>query len=141
MKQSEKRKTARQREEQFKPTASDQAWSMDFVADQLQDGVRFRSLTIVDMYTREAVGIEVGQSLKEDDVERTLNRLKLDSGIPKMLFCDNGSVFTSQAVDLWAYRNGMEDRLLQARQAYWQCFRRKLQWNLPSRVSGHPLVR
>ena len=51
---------------------------MDFVADQLQDGTRFRSLTIVDVYTREAVAIEVGQSLKGDDVVRTLNRLKLD---------------------------------------------------------------
>jgi putative transposase len=33
---------------------------MDFVADQLQDGTRFRSLTIVDVFTREAVAIEVG---------------------------------------------------------------------------------
>ena len=24
-----------------------------------------------------------------------------------MLFCDNGSEFTSQAMDLWAYRNGV----------------------------------
>jgi putative transposase len=45
---------------------------MDFVMDQLQDGARFRSLmTIVDVYTREAVAIEVGQSLKGDDVVRT----------------------------------------------------------------------
>jgi transposase InsO family protein len=51
---------------------------VDFVADQLQDGTHFRSLTIVDVFTREAVGIEVGQSLKGDDVVRILNRLKLD---------------------------------------------------------------
>ena len=31
---------------------------MDFVMDQLQDGTRFRALTIVDVYTREAVAIE-----------------------------------------------------------------------------------
>jgi putative transposase len=37
---------------------------MDFVADQLLDGTRFRSLAILDVYTREAVGTEVGQSLK-----------------------------------------------------------------------------
>ena len=45
---------------------------MDFVADQLQDGIRFRSLTIVDVYTREAVAIEAGQSLKGDDVVRAV---------------------------------------------------------------------
>ena len=57
---------------------------MDFVADQLQDGTRFRSLTIVDLFTREAVAIEVGQSLKGDDVVRTLNRLKLDREVPNL---------------------------------------------------------
>ncbi len=60
-------------------------------------------LTIVDVYTREAIGIEVGQSLK-GDVVRTLNRIKLEHGIPKVMFCDNGSEFTSQAMDLWVYR-------------------------------------
>jgi putative transposase len=106
MKPAGKRKAARQREEKFKPVAPDQAWSMDFVADQLQDGTRFRSLTIVDVYTREAVAIAVGQSLKGDDVVRTLNQLKFSRGVPKVLFCDNGSEFTSHAMDLWAYQNG-----------------------------------
>ncbi len=106
MKPAGKRKAVRHREERFKATGPDQAWSMDFVADQLQDGTRFRSLTIVDVYTREAVVIEAGQSLKGDDVVRTLNRLRLERGVPKVLFCDNGSEFTSQAMDLWAYRNG-----------------------------------
>jgi putative transposase len=78
---------------------------MDFVADQLQDGRRFRCLTIVDIYTRESVTIEVGQSLKGEDVVRGLNRIKSERGVPKMLFCDNGSEFTSHAMDLWAYQN------------------------------------
>jgi hypothetical protein len=51
---------------------------MDFVAAQLQDGTRFRSLTIVDVYTRQIIAIEAGQSLKGDDVVRTLNRVKLE---------------------------------------------------------------
>jgi putative transposase len=103
-----RRKAARQREEKLKPTAPDQPWSMDFVAEQLQDGTRFRSLTIIDIDTREAVAIEVGQSLKGDDVVRTLNRRKLERDVPKVLFCDNGSAFTSHAMDLWAYRNGVK---------------------------------
>jgi putative transposase len=106
MKPAGKHKAARQRQERFKATGVDQAWSMDFVADQLQDGTRFRSLTIVDVHTREAVAIDVGQSLKGDDVVRVLNRMKADRAVPKVLFCDNGSEFTSQAMDLWAYRNG-----------------------------------
>ena len=90
---------------EIKGHGPDEAWSMDFVADQLQDGTRFRSLTIVDVFTREAVAIEAGQCLKGDDVVRTLNRVKLERSVPRALFCDSGSEFTSQAMDLWAYRN------------------------------------
>jgi putative transposase len=103
-----KRKAVRHREERFTATAPNQAWSTDFVADQLQDGTRFRALTVVDVYTRESVAIEVGQRLKGEDVVRVLNRLKQQRGVPKVLFCDNGSEFTSQAMDLWAYQNGMK---------------------------------
>jgi transposase InsO family protein len=34
--------------------------------------------------------------------------VKFERAVPKVLFCDNGSEFTSQAMDLWAYRNGVE---------------------------------
>jgi putative transposase len=100
-----RRKAVRPREERLRPTASNQAWSLDSVADQLQDGRRFRSLTIVDVFTRESLAIEVGQSLRGEDVVRTLNRLKQEGRAPKLLFCDNGSEFTGQAMDLWAYQN------------------------------------
>ncbi len=108
MRPQRKRKAIRHREERFRATGPDQAWSIDFVADQLQDGSRFRALTIVDVFTREGVAIEVGQRLKGDDVVRTLNRSKNKRGVPKLLFCDNGSEFTSQAMDLWAYQNGVK---------------------------------
>ena len=49
MKPAGRRKAARLREEKVKPTGPDEAWSMDFVSDQLQNGTRFRSLTIVDV--------------------------------------------------------------------------------------------
>ena len=39
---------------------------------------------------------------------RVLNRLKLERGSPKVLFCDNGSEFTGQQMDLWAYRSGVK---------------------------------
>lgn len=49
---------------------------MDFVADQLANGTRFRALTVVDVLTREALAIEVGQHLKGEDVVATLERIK-----------------------------------------------------------------
>lgn len=91
---------------QRKPASRpDQAWSLDFVADQLSNGNRFRCLTIVDVFTRECLAIEVGQRLSGTDVVTVLNRIRQSGRLPGVLFCDNGSEFTSQILDLWAYHN------------------------------------
>ncbi len=50
----------------------------------------------------------MGQRLKADDVVRVLNRINQQRGVPKVLFCDNGSEFTSHSMDLWAYQTGMK---------------------------------
>jgi putative transposase len=47
-----------------KPGKPNEVWMLDFVADQLANGQRFRALTVVDVFTRESVAIEVGQSLR-----------------------------------------------------------------------------
>jgi len=86
-------------------TRPNEAWTLDFVADQLVDGRRFRALTVIDVYTRECVAIEVGQRLRGEHVVAVLNRLKVHRGTPRRLFCDNGSEFSSQLMDLWAYHN------------------------------------
>jgi len=59
----------------------------------------------MDVFTRESLAIAVGQRLKGEDVVATLNDIRLQRGVPKFLFCDNGSEFTSQIMDLWAYHN------------------------------------
>jgi putative transposase len=102
-----RRRVAEHRRERFHPTGPNQVWSMDFVADQLADGRRFRSLTVMDIYTRECLAIESEQRLKGEDVVRVLNRIKITRGAPKMVHCDNGSEFCSQAMDLWAYQHGV----------------------------------
>ncbi len=100
-----RRRAAEHRRERLHPTAPNQVWSMDFVADQFVDGKRFRSLTVLDIFTRECLAIEADQSLKGKNVVRVLNPIKMHRGVPKMVFCDNGR--TSPAMDLWAYQNGV----------------------------------
>jgi len=46
MKPVGKRKASRIREDQIESTARNEAWSMGFVMDQLQDRTQFRALTI-----------------------------------------------------------------------------------------------
>jgi putative transposase len=44
------------------PQAPDQRWSLDFAADVLSWGRRFRVLAIVDDFTREALALPDGHS-------------------------------------------------------------------------------
>lgn len=77
-----------------------------FLADQLFDGRKFRSLTIVDNYSRECLAIHPGQSLKAADVVAALEKLKRDRRIvPKRLQVDNWTEFASKDLDRWAYEN------------------------------------
>jgi putative transposase len=82
-----------------------QAWAMDFVSDQLVDGRTFRALTIVDVFSREALVIDIGQRLGGEHVVAALNRLVAQRGRPEVLFMDNGSEFTGRLLDLWAYHH------------------------------------
>lgn len=49
---------------------------MNFVADQLFDGRKFRSITILDNFSRFRLGIRVGKSLKGIVVVELLEALK-----------------------------------------------------------------
>jgi putative transposase len=104
-KRPKRRKMAVSRVSRITPRSANEAWSMDFVADQLADGSKFRSLTIVDVFTREALAIEVGLRLRAEHVVAALNRLAAQRGAPTCLFVDNGSEFTGLLLDLWAYHH------------------------------------
>ncbi len=99
--------TAVHREQRRPAVARNDIWSMDFVADQCAEGRRFRALTVLDLFTRECLAIDVGQGLTGRDVVATLERLRFERGLPQRIYCDNGTEFVSAAMDLWAYTNGV----------------------------------
>ena len=108
MKRPKRNKSARLRQPKQLVTVMNQIWSMDFVADALFDGRKLRALTVVDNYTRESLAIDVGQSLKGEDVVATLTRITSTRGLPATIKVDNGSEFISKAMDKWAYERGVE---------------------------------
>jgi putative transposase len=107
-KRPKRKKSAKLRQPKQLVTAMNQIWSMDFVADALFDGRRLRALTVVDNYTRESLAIDVGQSLKGEDVVNTLKRIAAQRGLPVTVKVDNGSEFISKVMDKWAYERGVE---------------------------------
>jgi putative transposase len=105
-KRPRRRKMVVHREARCQPRRLNDAWSLDFVHDQLSNAQKFRALTIVDVFSREALAIEVGPRLRGEHVVAALNRLVKQRGAPKYLFVDNGSEFSGHLVDLWAYHHG-----------------------------------
>ena len=90
------------------PWRRGEAWAMDFMQDTLANGRRFRTLNILDTVTRECLRIEVDTSLPGKRVVRALDQLVERYGAPKQITVDNGPEFTGQALDAWAYRNGVQ---------------------------------
>lgn len=98
-------KTTTPRQARMQPIRINDAWSMDFVADQLADGTKIRLLTIIDIHSRESLAIVVGHHLRGEDVVAALNHIVSRRPAPKCLFVDNGSKFSGQLLDLWAYHH------------------------------------
>jgi putative transposase len=84
------------------PNAINQRWSLDFVADALSDGRRFRILCVVDDFSRECLATVVDTSLGGVRVVRELDRLTVERALPRMVVSDNGTELTSCAVLRWA---------------------------------------
>jgi len=95
------------------PTRTNQRWSMDFVSDGLGDGRKFRSLNIVDDYSRECVAAEVDTSIPGERVVRVLEWLNELRGLPEVLVTDDGPEFAGQALDIWAYERGVKLHFIQ----------------------------
>ncbi len=89
------------------PLAPNEVWSMDFMHDQLSDGRSFRLFNVLDDYNREGLGIEVDFSLPSVRVIRSLEQIIEWRGKPKVLRCDNGPEYISEALLGWAKREGI----------------------------------
>lgn len=89
------------------PQGPNERWSMDFVSDQLgPSGRRFRTLNVVDDFTRECLVIEVDTSLPGARVVEALERVIFIRGRkPRSITIDNGPEFTGRDLDAWAHQN------------------------------------
>ncbi len=72
------------------------------------DGRKFRILTVIDQWSRESVSLEPGFSLTGRCVGHALDQAAIARGMPRAITVDNGTEFTSNALDEWAYRRGVK---------------------------------
>jgi putative transposase len=91
-------------------TQPNHVWCMDFMHDRLvgDDRKAFRLLTVIDIFTRECVALELANGFRARDVVTILSRAVSKRGKPIAIRCDQGTEFTAEALDQWAYNNGIE---------------------------------
>lgn len=85
------------------PTRPNERWSMDFVSARTADGRWFRTLTVLDVYTRESLALVADRSLTGIKVAASLTPIVQRRGAPAAITVDNGGEFVSRAMDAWAY--------------------------------------
>ena len=89
------------------PTRPNERWAMDFMSDGLWNGRKFKALTILDIFTKECLAIEVDTSINGNRVTRVLDWLILLRGRPEVITTDNGPEFAGITLDRWAYNNNV----------------------------------
>ncbi len=85
----------------LRPEHRNHVWSYDFVEDRTHDGRKFRTLNVIDEFTRECLAIRVARKLNSIDVIDVLSDLFILRGVPGHIRSDNGPEFIAQAVQNW----------------------------------------
>jgi len=99
----------------LRPEYRDHVWSYDFVHHRTDDGRAFRTLNILDEFSRECLAIRVNRKLNSTSVIDVLMDLFILRGGPSFIRSDNGPEFVAEAV-----QNGSKlsaQRLLKSYQA------------------------
>jgi putative transposase len=90
------------------PTRPNELWVLDFVADQLVCGRRFRILAIYDVCIRRCLAAIADFSLSGKRVARELDRLVALHGKPTAIGSDNGTELTGNAILSWTADSGVD---------------------------------
>ncbi len=92
----------------LRPQFANHIWSVDFVHDKLSNGRRYKMLTVLDEFTRQALCVTVSFKMGSAEVLETLYPLFLKHGKPEYLRSDNGPEFIAAALQKWLARVGIK---------------------------------
>lgn len=104
-----RRKAATVRRPRAVVSGPNERWAMDFMHDVLADGRSVRVFTLIDVFSRECLALDAAPAFTGTDVARLLSTTGAQRGrLPAIIQCDNGTEFTSTALDHWAYWNQVQ---------------------------------
>jgi putative transposase len=103
----ETQRTRKPRKKDVTPAPPQQAkypnhvWAYDILFDCLSDRRPFKTLSILDEFTRECLGILVATSILDQDVIAFLSAIIQNRSAPVFLRSDNGSESTAKPAQTW----------------------------------------
>lgn len=89
------------------PERANEQWALDVLEDALASGRKIRLLSVIDVFTREALALEVDTSLPASRVVRVLDRLASERPLPAQIVLDNGPELISRVLEEWAHRQAV----------------------------------
>lgn len=89
------------------PQRANEQWALDFLQDALASGRTIRLLSVIDVFTREALALEVDTSLPGTRVVRVLDRLGGARPLPAQIVLDNGPELISRVLEQWAHHHAV----------------------------------
>ena len=92
----------------LRPQHVDHVWSYDFFHHRTEDGRSYRTLNIIDEFSRDCLAIRVKRKLNSTDVIDALTDLFIVRGVPAYSRSDNGLEFIAEAVRQWIKAVGTE---------------------------------
>lgn len=94
-------------------TAVNACLAVDFMSDALMHGQRFRTLNVLDDFSREVLAVKVDTNLLAARVIRVLDRVAAWRGYPSKMRMDNGPEFVSAQLAGWAEQHGVDLEFIQ----------------------------
>ncbi len=118
----------------LRPTHANHVWSYDFISDRTSDGRTYRSLNIIDEYTRECLLMHVARKITAYNVLEHLADLFIMRGTPEYLRSDNGPEFIAEVLRKWLDRLGVDTLFIEPgspwENGYVESFNGKLRYEL-----------
>lgn len=120
----------------LRPERPNHVWSYDFVQDRTHDGRVYRTLNIIDEFTKEALMIRVERKLNSADVVDALTDLFILRGPPEFIRSDNGPEFVAEKVRSWIAAVGAKTAFIEPgspwENGYCESFKARFRDELPN---------
>ena len=104
--------------------------ALDLIFDQTEQGRTLRILTLIDEYTKQALAIHVGYSIRAVDAITVLEAAVERYGAPQNIRSDNGPEFIAKAIQDWLGQTNIQTAYIRPgspwEQAYIESFHDKL---------------